>query len=169
MVEVVATVATNLKTEESADDCMARLSTLVSSWATLEVAAALLEKHQRASGFTHVLTAAEMRQLCPLTQRYAAVVLAGNADRAQAHQQAVALRRTALAASRQLCALQSGSAAYLLHLAKDTTAASAVGSSVTRQELKAFQTALEAATEEKGAARTICKALPSHHVGNVKT
>jgi hypothetical protein len=86
-----------------------------------------------------------MHQLCLLLQRSVATRLA---DQTQAGQQEVALRRTALASSRQLCALQPGSAAYLLQLAKDSTLLQL--GRATRQELDAFQAALQAANTEKG-------------------
>jgi hypothetical protein len=131
---------------------MARISHLANNWPSLAPEAARLEQYQRASGFSPLLTAAELRQLCLLMQRYAAVVLADKADQEQAGQQALALRRTALAASRQLCKLQPGSAAYLLHLAKDTAAAEVEGGTAMKRNLKATRTAMQAAIAEKGAA-----------------
>ena len=131
---------------------MAHINHLANSWASLALApaAAQLEEYQRAAGFSPMLTAAEMHQLCLLLQCRAAEDLAA---KAQSEQQALALRQTALAANRQLCELQPGSAAYLLLLAR---AVSVVEVNATRQESEAFRAALQAATAEKGVAGGTC-------------
>ena len=147
--------AVNLESSQLPPDdvqgCMEHIGSLASGWAALAPVAARLEEHQRAAGLNPMLTAAEMRQLCLLVQREAAVELA---DIARSEQQARALRRTAAAASRQLCVLQPGSAVYLLHLAKDT--ADLLGNTATQQELDGFMAALQAATAEKGQSGRIC-------------
>ena len=143
---IVSHVTTNFAAKENADEYMACISNLANSWASLAPAAAQLEEYQRAAGFSHLLTAAEMHQLCLLLQRKAAEDLAA---KAQSEQQALVPWRTALAASRQLCELQPGSAAYLLLLAG---ALSGFTSKGTQQELGAYRAALQAATVERGEA-----------------
>jgi hypothetical protein len=150
MVEAVylSEVMTDIAAAGQVELHMPNINFLVDGWASgLASAAAQLEAHQRASGFDPVLTAAEMRQLCLMMQRYASRLLALSPEGAQ---QALALRRTALAASRQLCELRPSSAAYLLKVAKDTAELGA--NKTSRQELQAFQAALQAATAEKGEA-----------------
>ena len=147
LVTAASIVSRSFAGTEYADLFMAQMNDLANSWASLAPAPAQLEEYQRAAGFSPMLTAAELHNLCLLVQREAAEHLAA---KAQSGQQALALRRTALAASRQLCALQPGSAANLLHLAN---ALAQLGvSKATQQESDAFRAALQAATAEKGEA-----------------
>ena len=151
LVTAALSVSGNFAALENADQYMAHISDLANSWPPLAPAAAQLEEYQRVAGFRPMLTAAEMRQLSLLLQREAAAQMA---DKAHSEQQALALRRTALTASRQLCELQPGCAAYLLLLAQATSALQ--GSSATRQELEAFRAALQAAAAETGEAGGMC-------------
>ena len=156
MVEAVTTGTVNVSTlaalgSEYVDSLMARINFLADSWTLLAPAAAWLEEYQRASGFIHLLTVAEMRQLCLLTQRQAAARLV---ELTQGVQRQLALRRTALAASRQLCSLQPGSAAYLLHQAAAISEMEV--SNAKQRDLVAYRAARQAATAEKGEAGGAC-------------
>ena len=153
MVTAVHIESTKYTSIGEATRYMTSVTQPISNWVST-AAVTQLEVYQRASGFSHMLTAAEMRQLCLRLQRSAATRLA---DQAAGEQQALALRRTALAACRQLCALQPSSAACLLPLAAGLQATSLLqASNATRQELEAFRAALQAATAENGEAGGTC-------------
>ena len=124
------------------------ISETVNGWASLAPKASLVEARLRALGFSHVLTAAEMHQLCLLVQLR---LVDRRAERVHGQQQALALRETSLAASRQLCALQPGNAAYLLHLA-DAFHLLYVASDA-RKQFDAYGAALQAATASRGAGK----------------
>ena len=130
---------------------MPSLNALADGWGAVAPAAGMLEQAQRDWGDSApVLTAAEMRQLCLLLQRFTANMLATD-QLVRGEQQAVALLQTSLRASRKLCELQPGRAAYMLQMADDLAGLQIDGPSPTRQELEAYQAALEAATAEHGA------------------
>ena len=166
MVTAVKIEGTKYTSMEEATRYMSPVAQPISHWVST-AAMPQLEEYQRASGFSPMLTAAEMYQLCLLLQRSAATCLA---DETAGEQQALALRRTALAASRQLCELRPSCAAYLLHLAKNTSSAGMETGSVSRREWEAYQAALQAATAEKGEGQSCLQhTSPSHAVGSCES
>lgn len=104
-----------------------------------------MEARQRTAGLSVVLTAAEIRQLGLLCQ----ITAHRLADSMGQGEQALVFHRVAEKASRQLCELQPGRAAYLLHLA--ASIAQLEAGSAAPQVLDAYRAALQAATAEKGA------------------
>lgn len=113
----------------------------VADWEEMAGAVAALAQHQRSSGFREVMDAAEAQQLILLLQRHIAFELA---EQAGSRLEARRLLAVAESASRRLCQLAPGRAAYRLKWALDLAVQR------TQEAAAAHRAALQAAEASNG-------------------